>query len=528
MQLAVHVRGSIHVADGGEALDERGVHHRVRWHAVLPQLHQRHRLFDATGATEGVEHAAQRDGGGRHRALLHHLGPQLPATLVLPQEAERLDQEAICLDGWPDPGRAAELPGDRGQALGVPAADASVEHAVEDNLVLAHGHAGGAVQHGQGQGGVVLVARPLRCLHHDGDGVMVHSDTLLVHLAEDGVRLLAASGIHGGAQDGVVRGAVRGHARGGHLVQDPPSAGAVAGGAIAFDDGVVRHAIRQTSADHLLQELRRALQCARRRACIKGGVVHSDVEAGAGGGLGPPEQLHGLVRVAVAGGAADAPNVGLGVRARSLRVQPIGDLRAPDARRELRKAAVHHLVRFDAVGGDVLVQVASLAVEAVRRVDLHQGLVRRQGHHRPAAEVGGDLLREVDVARLAAARHEASAQALAGVEAALLQVLEQLRCAAGIRLREDLQQWLEDGERHRSVLLQGQTLEQRGAFVVLRAQALSKLSGDGIHGHRRELAQADDCVFEGRAPCPMCRLEQLGKRPVRHLEALVAHLPHAV
>mmetsp|Transcript_20031 Transcript_20031/g.51207 ORF Transcript_20031/g.51207 Transcript_20031/m.51207 type:complete len:643 (-) Transcript_20031:163-2091(-) len=423
LQLAVHIHGSSRVAGAGVALYERRVHHRVGRNPAAPLLAQLRGLLHSARVDQRVEHATEGDVVGLEAPLLDHLPKELVAAAGELQLAGRLDQQAVRVHGGLEMGAVVGIE-DLAQMIRIPAADAGVQHGVEEDVVLADVHPR-AVQQGQRLSRLRGRAGLADRLHQYGDGVAVQGDAAAVHLAEQVPDAVQVAARNGRAQQAVERRAVGGDASGVHVIKHPPRAPQLALGAVAFDHGVVGDGAQQALRAHLAEDLLAAHHVAAHDA----GVEHAVERDGVRLALRRQEaaqQGDGLLRVARLPRCADEPHVVPDTPALRPLEEGARQLRPATLHRELDEATVHDVVGLDAVRPDLVVEVAGPVVEPAAGVDLHEGLVRRQRRHPAVAEVGGDLVREREVMALPALGQQAAAEALASVEAVLLHGAEHL------------------------------------------------------------------------------------------------------
>mmetsp|Transcript_70781 Transcript_70781/g.202809 ORF Transcript_70781/g.202809 Transcript_70781/m.202809 type:complete len:699 (+) Transcript_70781:628-2724(+) len=473
----VHLHGTVSVARRCEALNEGAIHDDVRRHAALPGAEERQSVVQAAGADQGVEHAAEGDGVGQQGAGLHHLGPELPALIDLPDHTVGLDQQPIRLDGRLHRRLLGERGQDLGEALRVPALDASVDHGVEEHLVVEDPGAAGAVQHRQGALGVLGVARLLRHLHHDGDCIVVDRCALLAHLVQN----IPTSGVapahgadaqRGGAEQAVVGGAVGGHARLLHLGEYAAGAVDVALRTMPLHDGVVGDEVDGAPVLHRTEEREGIVHTAVRDVDVQHAIVQRNVRPRHLRLLGLLQQLQRSADVAIFARRTDEPHVILDVSTGALLKELLRQLAAATLDSELDETADHHVVGLETGGQDLLVQVASELVLAAGRVHLHQGLENREGQHLAAAQVLDDRLGKLQVLRLAALGQEVAAEAFAGEEPSALHLLEQLNGPGAAHLRMQLEQGLEHGVMLGAFLLECQGLELTSQGDVVSLQAI--------------------------------------------------------
>mmetsp|Transcript_126431 Transcript_126431/g.393497 ORF Transcript_126431/g.393497 Transcript_126431/m.393497 type:complete len:266 (-) Transcript_126431:779-1576(-) len=190
---------------------------------------------------------------------------------------------------------------------------------------------------------------------------------------------------------------------------------------------------------HLLHELLTTLHVARGDADVQHTIVRGHVDAHAG--LAELRQdAEGPVHVLVTPSSADQRHVVLNVQARHLLGELPGEVGAAALHGELHEAAVHHAVRLEPIGADLVVEAAGLLVHAAIGVDLHQCTVDGDGHADARLGVLDDLLREAEELRLRAARQQADAEALADAEPGLLHVLPELESVRVAVQRAELQE----------------------------------------------------------------------------------------
>mmetsp|Transcript_137427 Transcript_137427/g.438572 ORF Transcript_137427/g.438572 Transcript_137427/m.438572 type:complete len:520 (+) Transcript_137427:1024-2583(+) len=518
----VHLHGTVSVARRCEALNEGAIHDDVRRHAALPSAEERQSVVHPAGADQGVEHAAEGDGVGQQGAGLHHLGPELPALIDLPDHTVGLDQQPIRLDGR----LHRRLLGERGQHLGealrVPALDASVDHGVEEHLVVEDPCAAGAVQHRQGALGVLGAVRLLRHLHHDGDRIVVDRCALLAHLVQN----LPASGVapahcadaqRGGAEQAVVGGAVGGHARLLHLGEHAAGAIDVALRTMPLHDGVVGDEVDGAPVLHRTEEREGIVHTAVRDVDVQHTVVQRNVRARHLRLLGLPQQLQRSADVAIFARRTDEPHVILDVCTGALLEELLRQLAAAALDSELDEAADHHIVGLETGGQDLLVQVASELVLATTRVHLHQGLEERERHQGARPAILGDGLREAEVLRLATSGQEAAAEAFAGEAALRLHIREDRRRASVASLGEELEQWLVDAVVHLRLLLLRQRVEAPRKLDIALLKALVEQQCEGLNRKADVAFQAAEHTLGGLRPIFLCHLEQERDGTRRHL-----------
>mmetsp|Transcript_95320 Transcript_95320/g.248505 ORF Transcript_95320/g.248505 Transcript_95320/m.248505 type:complete len:501 (-) Transcript_95320:264-1766(-) len=498
----VHLHGTVSVPCCCEALNEGAIHDDVRRQAALPGAEERQGVVHAAGADQGVEHATEGDGVGQQGAGLHHLGPKLPALVDLPDHTVGLDEQPIGLDGRLHRRLLGERGQDLGEALRVPALDASVDHGVEEHLVVEDPGAAGAVQHRQSALGVPGAARLLRHLHHDGDCIVVDRCALLAHLVQN----LPAGGVapthcadaqRGSAQQAVVGGAVGGHARLPHLGEYAAGALDVALRTMSLHDGVVGDEVDGALVLHRTEEREGIVHTAVRDIDVQHAIVQRNVRARHLRLLGLLQQLQRSADVALFACRTDEPHVILDVSTGALFKQLLRQLAAATLDSELDETTDHHVVGLETGGQDLLVQVASELVLAATRVHLHQGLEDRERHQGARPAILGDGLCEAEVLRLATSREEAAAEAFADQAALCLHIREDRRRASVASLGEELEQRLVDAVVHLRLLLLCQRVEAPRKLDIALIKALVEQQCEGLNRKADVAFQAAEHTLGG-------------------------------
>mmetsp|Transcript_83521 Transcript_83521/g.221597 ORF Transcript_83521/g.221597 Transcript_83521/m.221597 type:complete len:272 (-) Transcript_83521:1004-1819(-) len=262
-----------------EALDERGVEHRVGLHAPLPPAEEIHGSVDALIADKRVEHTTEHNVIGLHSAVVLHLLPELPALVDALESAASFDKGAVGVHRWP---QAATTVGSQDvlQASAFAVADARLQDRVEQDLIGADVNAC-AIQQRKRLGHVAGILDLLQGLHHDRDGVLVHRHAIALHQL-DGLPGLAEVPVavrHGGVDEAVV-GHVVGPVPGPlHLGEQLPGRFDVSTRAVALHQRVVRDDVQGTDLPHLLDEGAGALHVARGDTHVQDAIVGRDVQS---------------------------------------------------------------------------------------------------------------------------------------------------------------------------------------------------------------------------------------------------------
>mmetsp|Transcript_26924 Transcript_26924/g.78081 ORF Transcript_26924/g.78081 Transcript_26924/m.78081 type:complete len:329 (+) Transcript_26924:843-1829(+) len=274
--LAPRGHGALGLACVGEPLNDGGVHDGIRLDTGLPLLEEGDSLVNGLIAHERVEHTAQHDLVRLDATDLVHLAPIVPALVQSLQGAACLDQGTIGVHRRTER-RGFVLGHDRFDAAQLLVTDASLEHRVGEDLVRAHRNAR-AVQQGEDSLHIARVVGALQALHHDGDGVVVDLDAILLHHADGRPSVPEVSRRRSHVQHAIVGHIVRTEALADHFRHQSLCCIDVSQVAISLQKCVVRDDVDVAVYSHLLKETLGALHFPRRHADIQHAVVCSRVD----------------------------------------------------------------------------------------------------------------------------------------------------------------------------------------------------------------------------------------------------------
>mmetsp|Transcript_42768 Transcript_42768/g.101922 ORF Transcript_42768/g.101922 Transcript_42768/m.101922 type:complete len:211 (+) Transcript_42768:1632-2264(+) len=205
---------------------------------------------------------------------------------------------------------------------------------------------------------------------------------------------------------------------------------------------------------HFLEDGLALLRIPGIHAHVQHGVVHRRIHRG--GLLQLPQESNGTWHVPLLTCGSNQPHVvlhvaALGLVRRSIE-QALGEVLAAALHRKLHQAAVHDAVWGDAVGQDVVVQIAGAAQQVAGGEDLHQCLVGGERGHLAIPEVALYHLSQADMVGLPAAGQHQPAEALGEEHLPLLHLLQQADGGLLVVLGRQLQQRLQHREGHLPLL----------------------------------------------------------------------------
>mmetsp|Transcript_118551 Transcript_118551/g.342800 ORF Transcript_118551/g.342800 Transcript_118551/m.342800 type:complete len:233 (+) Transcript_118551:258-956(+) len=231
----------------------------------------------------------------------------------------------------------------------MPPVDASVEHGVEDDRVLADSHCR-PVQNGQRLPRGANAIRPARGVHHDGHDVGVRWQPTGVHVFQDRPDLIEVQGFRGATQQ-ATEGRRIGHTTASlHLAHHLLDLGHISDDAESLDHRVEGDLIPLDAAPrHLVEELAGHGHVLVRGARVEDDVVRHAIDHMRLLFLKLPESGDRFGQVAILTRPTNRPEVRLDTAsALGLLQELLGHGRAASLDRELHQVAVRHSVELDA------------------------------------------------------------------------------------------------------------------------------------------------------------------------------------
>mmetsp|Transcript_13637 Transcript_13637/g.28548 ORF Transcript_13637/g.28548 Transcript_13637/m.28548 type:complete len:401 (-) Transcript_13637:743-1945(-) len=271
----------------------------------------------------------------------------------------------------------------------------------------------------------------LQRFQHDGHSVVVRLHVHLFHFGDGIPRVFKVAAVHSCIEDAVVGNIIWLEVCGRHLRQQVLGTFDVVIVAVSFQQGVVGDDIQQAKFLHLLNQLSGTVDIASFHAniqdTVEGNGIRLDIVL-----TEALDDTKCTVDITVTTSSLDEGHVVLDVEHGELLGELLGQGGPAAFHGELHQAAVHHLVRFQAVGADLVVQITGFAVHSAVGVDFHQATVDGDGHSSTGTTgtyETDDLLSEAQELALGTASQKTDTKAFADGVAFGLHLFEDLKCA---------------------------------------------------------------------------------------------------